>query len=248
VTEEMRSLRRRQDAQQGYVLLTLLLAVTLLIIAMAVAAQSIAFQIKRDREEELVHRGVQYSRAIRRYAKQARRYPVQLEDLRSFGDQRFIRKLYKDPITGGDFQPIYESDVANLQGPASLNPAPAISGSTDSDAANRPPVPDPGQNPANPTASAEQAGDSNASSTSQASSGSNGRPQPRGGPIFGVVSASKKRTIREFNHKNHYNEWLFFYDPNHDQGLWIKGPTPLGLPAAPLTTPNQPQTGVSQTP
>ena len=36
-----------------------------------------------------------------------------------------------------------------------------------------------------------------------------------GGPIVGVASTSKAQTIREFNHKNHYNQWQFIYDPDH---------------------------------
>jgi hypothetical protein len=48
-----------------------------------------------------------------------------------------------------------------------------------------------------------------------------------GGPIVGVASISKDKTIREFNKKNHYNEWQFIYDPATDRG---------GL----LSTPNQP--------
>jgi hypothetical protein len=47
------------------------------------------------------------------------------------------------------------------------------------------------------------------------------------GPIVGVESFSKKPTIREFNHKNKYNDWQFIYDPAADRG---------GL----ITTPNQP--------
>jgi hypothetical protein len=42
-----------------------------------------------------------------------------------------------------------------------------------------------------------------------------------------VESFSKKPTIREFNHKNKYNDWQFIYDPAADRG---------GL----ITTPNQP--------
>jgi len=48
-----------------------------------------------------------------------------------------------------------------------------------------------------------------------------------GGPIVGVASTSKDKTIRIFNKKQHYNEWQFVYDPTTDRG---------GL----LTTPNQP--------
>ena len=45
-----------------------------------------------------------------------------------------------------------------------------------------------------------------------------------GGPIVGVVSISKKDTIREFNHKKKYNEWQFIYDPATDRGGLIKTP------------------------
>jgi hypothetical protein len=48
-----------------------------------------------------------------------------------------------------------------------------------------------------------------------------------GGPIVGVASTSKVESIREFNKKNHYNQWQFIYDPASDRG---------GL----LSTPNQP--------
>jgi hypothetical protein len=39
------------------------------------------------------------------------------------------------------------------------------------------------------------------------------------------------RSIREFDKKNHYNEWLFFYLPNYNGSQRIKGPTPLTPPA-----------------
>jgi hypothetical protein len=42
-----------------------------------------------------------------------------------------------------------------------------------------------------------------------------------------VASLNKDKTIREFNKKNHYNQWQFIYDPSTDRG---------GL----LMTPNQP--------
>jgi hypothetical protein len=45
-----------------------------------------------------------------------------------------------------------------------------------------------------------------------------------GGPILGVASLSKAKTIREFNKKNHYNEWLFIYDPTSDRGGLLVGP------------------------
>src|SRR5215510_6480162 len=95
---------RSRNDQQGYILLTLLLFVTVLVITMGIVLPEITFSIKRDREEEMIHRGVQYSRAIRRYVKKFGRYPTRLEDLENTNSLRFLRKRYKDPITGQDFK------------------------------------------------------------------------------------------------------------------------------------------------
>jgi type II secretory pathway pseudopilin PulG len=89
---------RRSSSERGYALLTLLLVMALMIIVAATMAQTIKFQIERDREEEMIHRGVQYTRAIRAYYKKFNRYPVKLEDLESTNNLRFLRKRYKDPL------------------------------------------------------------------------------------------------------------------------------------------------------
>ena len=80
------------------------------------------------------------------------------------------------------------------------------------------------------------------SSGASGGSGFNG-PVFGGGPILGVASTSKAKTIREFNKKNHYNDWLFIYDPTSDRGGLLVGPwqplavqgniagaTPIGQP------------------
>src|SRR5215471_17820256 len=103
--------RTRRRAESGYVLLVLLLSLALMIIVAAAVAPTISFDIKRDREEEMIHRGVQYSRAIRGYYKKFGRYPVKLEDLESANNLRFLRKRYKDPITGQDFKLLHFGDV-----------------------------------------------------------------------------------------------------------------------------------------
>src|SRR5208282_643516 len=82
----------------GYILLTLILAMALIAIFAATLVSSITFDIKRDREEEMVHRGAQYSRAIRAYFKKFGRYPSKIEDLENTSNQRFLRKRYKDPL------------------------------------------------------------------------------------------------------------------------------------------------------
>jgi type II secretory pathway pseudopilin PulG len=224
---------RKRRHERGYVLLTLLLFVSLLIIGAAVVAPTLAFQIKRDREEELVHRGVQYTRAIRNYAKRTGRYPVRTEDLLGGPDVRYIRKLYKDPITKGDFRLLHLADVQpraanlNASGSRASENGPA---QTPSAAASSDPAPDSTiartQSDSQPSAPEGTPGEA-AAATSDAGNGEN---QP-GMLIFGVVSKSKARSIREFDHKDHYNDWLFFYDPRVDRGYEIKGPTSLNLPA-----------------
>ena len=88
-------LRRDED---GYALLTLLLVVALMAIAATAILPAMSYQIRRDREEEMIHRGVQYTRAIRAYFKKFGRYPTRLEDLDNTSNQRFLRKHYKDPL------------------------------------------------------------------------------------------------------------------------------------------------------
>src|SRR5437667_10451173 len=100
-----------KSRERGYVLLALLLFVALLSIGIFTTIQSIDFQIKRDREQELIHRGVQYSRAVRRYFKKFGRYPTRIEELENTNNLRFLRKRYKDPITGKDFKPLRMTDV-----------------------------------------------------------------------------------------------------------------------------------------
>jgi type II secretory pathway pseudopilin PulG len=85
--------------QRGYILLILMFFVAALGIASLAMVEKISFQMQRDREEELIHRGVQYSRAIRKYFKKFGRYPTRIEDLENTNNIRFLRKRYKDPFS-----------------------------------------------------------------------------------------------------------------------------------------------------
>ncbi len=103
--------RRKAGGESGYILLILLLTMALMIIFAAAIVPTIKFQIERDREEELIHRGVQYSRAIRAYYKKFGRYPTRLEELENTNNLRFLRKRYKDPITRQDFKLLHFGEV-----------------------------------------------------------------------------------------------------------------------------------------
>src|SRR6202034_2615951 len=101
----------RRRSQRGYILITLILFVALVAIAAVVMAPEFVHQMKRDREQELIHRGVQYSRAMKHFVKKFGRYPTRIEELENTNQVRFLRRRYKDPITGKDFKILHMGDV-----------------------------------------------------------------------------------------------------------------------------------------
>ncbi len=238
-----------QNRSRGYILITLMLFITLLAIAAVAVLPEIAFQIKRDREEEMINRGTAYRRAIQKYYKKFGRYPARIEELENTNQLRFLRKRYQDPLTGRDFKLVRLGDpslnMLGMGGGQGLGQAfgqggkpgfvgapggglrPASPGD-----ANMPQVTGlpQQQSPGTPNPAGGDAENSGAQvDAKSASSSSDSGPAPGeqvfgGGPILGVASVSKARTIREYNRKKHYNDWLFIYDPSADRGGLLKGP------------------------
>jgi type II secretory pathway pseudopilin PulG len=98
--------------QQGVALIGVLVAVVILGLMSSIAGSSWTSIVQRAKEEELLWRGDQYRRAIESYYKSAQAGAVSqlpptleslLKDPRSLATQRHIRKLYPDPLTGGDW-------------------------------------------------------------------------------------------------------------------------------------------------
>jgi type II secretory pathway pseudopilin PulG len=269
-----REARLNRQSQGGYILLTLMLFIMLLVIFATSAVETITQQVKRDREEELVHRGVEYSRAVRHYYKKFGRYPTRIEDLESTNSVRFLRKRYKDPITGKDFKLLHQGEVqmsfgAGLGGAAALSALAANAGGAQSpqamaagiaaaQAAAQPAT------PVNTTSGDADSSDapSGAAPGAPAGPGSSSGTSPvgsgqvfGGGPIVGVASTSKEQSIRSFNKKDHYNQWQFIYDPSSDRGgllmtpnqppLNINGQNPNGQPVNGQPVNGQPGSGMS---
>jgi type II secretory pathway pseudopilin PulG len=108
-----RSLSRRQR-DGGYLLLAILLMMAFMIIAATIEAPRMVQQMKRDREEELIHRGTEYARAIKKFYKKTGRYPATLDDLDK-GQVRYLRKRYKDPLTkDGKWKLLNYGDIQSL--------------------------------------------------------------------------------------------------------------------------------------
>lgn len=93
-------------------LLVLMLAVAVLTITMLGVARNYRRSIQRDREVEMIHRGAQYARAVRRFYIKNGRYPVSLEQLENFNKVRYLRKRYKDPMSpDGEWKIVHPTDV-----------------------------------------------------------------------------------------------------------------------------------------
>jgi type II secretory pathway pseudopilin PulG len=226
--------KKSGQGQEGYVLLALMLAVTLILIALSVEAPRIAQQIKREREEELVHRGMDYATAIKRFAhKNGGRFPVSVEQLEDTNHVRFLRKRYKDPITGEDNWRLVRFGEAQVKIPTP--PAgglqatnPGLSGSGGGLGAGGQGAG--GQGAGGLGAGGQGAGGQGAGGLGAGGQGAGGTGslitsnignstgQPvGGGQIIGVASVSKKQSIKEFNDKDHYNDWFFVYDLRLEQ-------------------------------
>ena len=250
--------RRLQKAEEGYVLLTLLLFVAVLTITVALPmVKYYEFQRKRDREEELVHRGVEYERAIRKFYKKFGSYPPTLEALQETNHIRCLRRRYKDPF-GKDFKVLHLADVmtqfnAGLAGAgiaggqvlgqsvSSLNGSFASASSADTTATgNAVTSSNPGTSDASQQATNSSGGSSGSSQPGQNTGTTlpftaiSGQPTGQtfgGGGIVGVATTNTEESIRIYNKKNHYNEWLFAYNPSQDRGGLPKGPYEPSLQA-----------------
>lgn len=249
----MRIAQHKSKNEKGYILLSLMLMMTLMLIALTVEAPRVAQQIKREKEEELIHRGNEYRNAIKKYFRKFGRYPVSLDQLENTNNMRFLRKRYKDPFTGkddwrllhpGEVQLNVANGAATVPGQPTMLGQPSSGNQSAGGTAGQPsgfgPTPSPtptgtqqpidasggsgvsGNGPAGQNTPGSPTFGSNATLTQPVGSGQFG-----GGPIVGVASVSKLTSIKEFNGKNHYNEWPpFWYDPRQEQTM--------GLPGAPV--------------
>jgi len=272
----------RRQREGGYLLLAILLMMAVMIIAATVEAPRIVQQMKRDREEEMIHRGTEYARAVKKFYKKFGRYPTSLEQLDNTNQIRFLRRRYKDPLTkGGKWTLLHYGDIQMLVNPtapgqpaaglgaqgqgtagsipgslpgaqpsgfAQNNPqyvgGPGSDGGASTYPGGQPQVVQypggPGSDgsgatstPGTPGAVTTQSGTSpfSNSPTGQPGTGifgqnpAGGDQTYGGGAIVGVSSQSKDKTIRIYNKKKTYNEWMFIYDPTSDRmNVLLRGP------------------------
>jgi type II secretory pathway pseudopilin PulG len=325
--------RRRRDS--GAMLLAILFMMAIMVIVAMAMAPSFIQQAKRDREAEMIHRGTEYARAIKKYYKKFGRYPANLEQLENTNNLRFLRKRFKDPLTkGGDWKLLHYGDIqamgvgaalgalgagmpggqGGLQGAnqlAALTAAVNAGATGSAQGANTAPQgaqltpqqpgagfgnQSPGNNQADGgtspggggggVAAGGAAGQSGFSLTpgvgqNSGAGGAQGQNPPGqnapgqtgsnntifgnsgvggqtfgGGAIVGVASKDKEKTIRIYNKKKTYDEWVFIYSPVMETGsnTLLRGPfngqtygaAQIGTPAGQLNQGNQSPFGGQQ--
>lgn len=93
---------RGRGAESGYALITILFLLGVVAVMLARSLPRDAMNAERTREEVLIYRGEQYARAVKLYFREHQRYPETLDDLEETDGVRFLRRRYRDPITGDD--------------------------------------------------------------------------------------------------------------------------------------------------
>ncbi len=181
---------KTRAGEAGYNLVILIVAVTLLNIAVAAVLPLWSTAIRREKEEELVFRGFQYAEAIRIFHQRFQRYPNKLEELIEV-KPRCIRQLWKDPMTeDGKWGLIFQNQQPALE--------PQLPGTPGGD-------------------EKEGSGEGDGKGDEGGEGDENGRPQfgpgksevVQVGPIIGVRSKSGKKSFLVLYGRERYDEWQF---------------------------------------
>jgi type II secretory pathway pseudopilin PulG len=122
---------RLWQEERGVTYLLVMLAVALMGISVTVAAKQWKAVVQREQEAELLARGIEIQTALAVYSAQQKKgrvgfpgeiYPLTLEELTS-QPKPVLRKAYKDPITGDDWEYVRDPATARIKGVRSKSKA-----------------------------------------------------------------------------------------------------------------------------
>lgn len=198
-------------SERGYAMAALLVAMSVMAIALSTALPVYQTVVRREREAELVFRGEQYARAIALFQ---RKYGNALPpDVDVLIDQRFLRKKYKDPITGEDFRFMGPGSPEMAQA-MSTTPQQALDAQRGRGAGGAATTPQGGgRAQATPLGFGRAAGPTGTTGMTGGRAPLTAAGQAAGvqagGGLLAVASKSTETSFRLYNGKNKYNEWIF---------------------------------------
>ena len=181
----MSAARRARSADGGYAMAALLVALSVMAIALSVAIPVWQTAVRREREAELVFRGEQYARAVALFQrKYGGAFPPNVDILLK---ERLLRRQYKDPMTAdGEFQLLYAGQPTG-------QPTGGQAGQTSEGARG-----------------GQTAQSGRTTGAGPVTGGRTGGSISGGqGGILGVASKSEADSIRLYNGRGQYNEWTF---------------------------------------
>jgi type II secretory pathway pseudopilin PulG len=189
----------------------LLVGMSIMAVLMGAALPVWSKQAQREREEEYLFRAHEYARAVMKFRQRiANTNPPSIDVL---VQQRFLRRKYKDPITGDDFQLVYQTAGAGIQpgGPGTPTPGAIV---PPGGAGARP-----GGSGTTPAAITGGFGSTPSTGAGGTPTAGTGAPVPGAG-IIGVVSKSKDTSIKIYNGRTRYDQWAVTYqDVKPGKGL-----------------------------
>lgn len=205
--------RVRRMGERGVLLISLLVAMTVMIILLTASAQSWTTIMQRERELELIFRGNQYIIALQQYAKEhGGAYPMELEDLIKEGPMRhrYIRQMFRDPFDEeGEWNLLYLAP----NGKGAINPnARFPQGGVLGAGAGGGALGGAGPNAPTRVTGLEDLGrgrDRGDKKDGFGRGGSGFGGATMSGPIVGVVSRKRERGFRMYYGRHNYDEWEF---------------------------------------
>ena len=254
--------RAPQPARSGEAGYTLLFAVFLaasMLIMLSIVSLKITTQGQREAEEEMVWRGHQYERGIRRYVQKFGHYPTKIDDMvKATSGVRYMREAYKDPMNkeDGSWRLIYVGPAGQLIG--SLNPSarnvqmPTAAGQPGATPGNAttstggqagalggfgrtsstpgaPAANGPGTT-GSPPGTAAQGTDTTGTGTDPQAVPTGDTPTIVGGSIIGIGSKINQPSIIVFEKAHNYRLFEFIWDPSKDLGIAGAPVQQIGIP------------------
>ena len=190
-----------RGSEPGYAMAGLLVAIGIMSVLMSVAMPAWRTLAKREKEAELLFRGQQYTRAIDLYQ---RRFPgAYPTDIEMLVEERFLRRLYPDPMTGEPFRILTQGSAAAVAGETAAE-------ADEEDGGSRSRLSDRGGRSGFGVPGSGLGGRAGRVSPGPFS-GAPGEDDEELGGIVGVVSRSTEESLRDYNGATRYDQWLFVH-------------------------------------